>query len=128
MIITKEQKAFLGKVVRGEWSINPDTGLVDVVGSVIMSYCNLTEIPVKFGEVTSYFNCSNNQLTSLVGAPQSVGSLFCINLSDIDKKYYHVIIPQIEEMIESGIVLENPDECYYSYKEAYYTNKLIELL
>jgi hypothetical protein len=109
----------------------------------------LTEIPVKFGEVTGYFNCSinqlaslegapksvggdfhcfnnkltslegatksvggifncsYNQLTSLVGAPKSVGVLFYIDLSYIDKKYYHVIIPEIEELISKGIRLYN---------------------
>jgi hypothetical protein len=74
------------------------------------------------------FSCSYNQLTSLVGAPKSVGGLFYIDLSYIDKKYYHVIIPEIEELISKGIRLYNPDEYYYPYKEIHYKNKLIELL
>jgi hypothetical protein len=213
MKLTNEQKVFLDKVVEGRWLINPNTDLVDVVdGGVYMSDMSLTEIPVKFGEVTSYFNCSYNQLTSLVGAPQSIGGgfycsynqltslvgapqsigggfycsynqltslvgapqsvggdfdcrgsqltslegapqsvrgnfychgnrltrlvgkpqlvkgLFFMNLGDIDKEYYHVIIPEIEEMIESGFGLHNPDLYYYPYKEAYYNSKVINVL
>jgi hypothetical protein len=233
MKITKEQKSFLDEVVTGKWSINPNTGLVDVDGNVFISDMKLTEIPIKFGEVTGYFNCSinqlaslegapqsvggdffcqsnqltslegapksvggdfhcfnnkltslegapksvggifncpynqltslvgapksvvsnfycfGNQLTSLVGAPQSVGSDFCcrsnkltslegapqsiggmlhIDLGYISKYYYHVIIPEIEEMIKNGIKLYKPDEYYYPYKEIHYKNKLIELL
>jgi hypothetical protein len=170
MKITNEQKSFLDKVVTGKWSINPNTGLIDVEGSVYMSDMKLTEIPIKFGEVTGYFNCyeneltslvgapqsvgkdfycsynqltslkgapqsvekdficHHNRLTSLVGAPQSVGGLFYIDLSYIDKKYYHVIIPEIEELISRGINLYKPDEYYYPYKESYYNNKIIKIL
>jgi hypothetical protein len=191
MKLTKEQKSFLDKVVNGVWSINSDTNLIDVNGNVSMSRMNLTKIPVKFGKVTgnfdcheneltslvgapqlvggnfycSYnqltsltrapqsvgegfychanqltsllgapqsvrggFNCSYNQLTSLTGAPQLVKDFFYIDLSYIDKKYYHVIIPEIEELISKGINLYKPDEYYYPYKEIHYKNKLIELL
>jgi hypothetical protein len=191
MKITKEQKSFLDKLVNGVWSINPNTGLVDVNGNVSMSLMNLTKIPVKFGKVTGNFNCPDNQLTSLVGAPQSVGrdfychhnpltslvgapqsvgrdficyetqltsltgapqsvggnfdcemnrlkslkgapqsvnGYFYIDLDFIYKKYYHVIIPQIEEMTERGIKLYKPDEYYYPHKEAYYNAKIIKSL
>jgi hypothetical protein len=191
MKLTKEQKSFLDKVVNGVWSINSDTNLIDVNGNVSMSRMNLTKIPVKFGKVTgnfdcheneltslvgapqlvggnfycSYnqltsltrapqsvgegfychanqltsllgapqsvrggFNCSYNQLTSLTGAPQLVKDFFYIDLSYIDKKYYHVIIPEIEELISRGINLYKPDEYYHPYKEIHYKNKLIELL
>jgi hypothetical protein len=207
-----EQKSFLDKVVRGEWSINPDTGLVDVDGSVYINGRNLTKIPVNFGKVSGCFNCdhnklkslkgapksvggsfyccdneltslegapitvsrsfychinqltslkgapksigsnfdcssnqlnslkgapqsiggdficSNNQLTSLKGAPQSIGGTFDINLGEIYEEYYHVIIPEIEELISKGIKIYNPEEYYYPYKEAYYNDKIIELL
>jgi hypothetical protein len=49
MKLNIRQKSLLDRTVKGEWTINPDTVLVDVVGSVIMSYWNLTEMPVKFG-------------------------------------------------------------------------------
>jgi hypothetical protein len=67
-------------------------------------------------------------LSSLEGAPQSVGGLFYIDLSYIDNKYYHVIIPEIEELIYKGIKIYKPEEYYYPYKEIYYTDKLIGLL
>jgi hypothetical protein len=212
MKLTSEQKSFLNEVVKGKWTINPDTGLVDVSGDVDMSMMDISEIPTKFGEVTGYFHCyrnqlnslvgapesvggdflcshnrltslkgspqsveggfychvnqltslegapqsvgsefycnhnkltslkgsprsvggdfycKNNQLTSLKGAPQSIGKFFYIDLSDIDKNYYHVIIPEMEELISRGVNLHNPDEYYYPYRKIHYTNKLIELL
>jgi hypothetical protein len=78
MKITKEKKLFLDKAVKGTWSINQNTGLVDVYGIVDMSRINLTEIPVKFGKVTDDFHCFYNKLTSLEGVPKSVmGSFDC---------------------------------------------------
>jgi hypothetical protein len=69
----------LNKVVEGTYTIQSD-GTVDVNGDVNMYNMKLTEIPVKFGKVTGYFDCSRNQLTSLYGAPQSVGrDFFCVD-------------------------------------------------
>jgi hypothetical protein len=125
MILTKKESSFLHKVVEGTWSINSNTGLVDVDGSVDMSYMSLTEMPVKFGNVSGYFYCTRNQLTNLHGAPKSVGYDFCcsynkltnlvgapeiiggcfiVYLGNIDKKYYHVI-PEIEEMIKGYCII-----------------------
>jgi hypothetical protein len=59
--------------------INPD-GSIDVEGSVDLSYKRISELPLKFNMVSEYFNCSNNQLTTLEGAPNYVGKdLFCQN-------------------------------------------------
>jgi hypothetical protein len=44
MKITKKQKSFLDKVVNGVWSINSDTNLIDVEGSVDMSHMKLIEV------------------------------------------------------------------------------------
>jgi hypothetical protein len=112
MKLTNEQNSFLDKVVSGKWSINSDTNLIDVEGSVDMS--NLTNIPVKFGNVTDYFNFSYKELTSLIGASKSIGRVFkctnnpltilegasqsigdyyiIIDLAEIDKKYQPIII------------------------------------
>jgi len=58
------------------YTIRPD-GLVDVDGSVILDM-QLTKIPVKFGIVTGYFDCSYNDFTSLIGCPERVeGSFYC---------------------------------------------------
>jgi hypothetical protein len=159
MILTDEQQSFLDQVVIDKWLVNSDTGLIDVDGDVGMSDMNLTEISVKFGNVTGYFNCGFNKLTSLVGAPQSVGGCFdcsynkltnflnglksvgddliCYNsqlvslegfpvslggffhidLSYIKQDYYHVIIPEIEEIIFKVIKIYNPRK-YYSIQRS----------
>ena len=53
--LTAVQIDWLDKCVDGSWKPNPQTGLIDVVGN---------------------FSCERNQLTTLVGAPQSVGGYF----------------------------------------------------
>ena len=61
------------------YTINPD-GLVDVDGGVDLNKFTLKKLPFKFGKVTGHFDCSNNNLTSLQGAPTSVGGGFiCSN-------------------------------------------------
>ena len=57
------------------YTINPD-GSVDVDGDVVLSYCGLTKLPLKFGKVTGYFFCYRNQLTTLEGSPNVVGEEF----------------------------------------------------
>jgi hypothetical protein len=62
--------------IPGTPTINPD-GTVDIDG-----YCELktdkkvNQLPVKFGKVSGDFYCNGNRLTSLVGAPHSVGGYF----------------------------------------------------
>lgn len=77
--LTEEQEEFLNQYIQGTWSVNPSTGLVDVQGSFI--YENKKAISffwVKFGNVTGDFKCSDNQLRSLEGAPQTVeGNFLC---------------------------------------------------
>jgi hypothetical protein len=58
-------------------SVNPQTGLVNCNGSVAMYneyYSN--SLLVNWGIVSRDFECSNNQLKSLNGAPQEVGGNF----------------------------------------------------
>jgi hypothetical protein len=87
------------KTGRGKWSINPQTGLVDIKGDFNCRRSGIEDLMgVKFGEVTGHFicdenfamksligapikvggnfNCSENQLTSLEGAPQEIGGFF----------------------------------------------------
>jgi len=54
------------------YTINDDMS-ISVNGNVDLSY---KSIPIKFKEVTGYFYCSNNQLTSLKGCPETVGGSF----------------------------------------------------
>jgi hypothetical protein len=57
-----------------------DDGTVDVDGSVYLDCGELTELPLKFGTVTGWFNCSRNLLTTLEGSPKVVyGSFTCNN-------------------------------------------------
>jgi len=57
------------------YTINSD-GIVDVNGSVNLSGKDLTKLPLKFGKVSGYFNCHNNNLITLEGCPLSLGSSF----------------------------------------------------
>jgi len=53
-------------------------GLVNVDDCVNLYWNELTELPLKFGRVTGYFDCGVNNLTSLVGCPNRVeGSFNC---------------------------------------------------
>jgi hypothetical protein len=56
------------------WSIRD--GLVDVDGNVGLWNKGLNKLPLKFGRVSGYFDCNNNNLTSLEGAPKEVGGYF----------------------------------------------------
>jgi hypothetical protein len=57
------------------YTINSD-GSIDVDGSVYLGSKNLEKLPLKFRAVTGYFDCNQNKLTSLEGAPTSVGTSF----------------------------------------------------
>jgi len=75
--LTQEQKNWLNKCTDGTWGINPQTGLIDVYGDFECKEQGLPDFKgVRFGKVTLSFNCSDNSLTSLAGAPQSVGKFF----------------------------------------------------
>ena len=57
------------------YTINED-GSIDVNGDVYLENRRLTKLPLKFRNVTGYFDCSYNKLTSLEGSPISVGGGF----------------------------------------------------
>lgn len=81
--LTSEQVEILDKCVSGTWQINAQTGLVDVDGWVRLDREVLTKIPVRFGMITRDFNCSRNRLTSLEGAPKSVGGCFYCSWNEL---------------------------------------------
>ena len=64
------------------YTINDD-GSIDVDDNVNLYDEGLTELPLKFGKVSGYFDCSNNELTSLEGSPNKVGEVggdfYCYN-------------------------------------------------
>jgi hypothetical protein len=57
------------------YTINEDYS-IDVDGDVNLSDEELLKLPLKFRTVTGWFSCYKNQLTSLEGAPLSVGGDF----------------------------------------------------
>ncbi len=74
------------------YTINPD-GSIDVNGNVVLVTLGLTKLPLKFNRVSGYFNCTDNELTSLVGSPNYVGdSFYCYNnqLTSIEGSPEHV--------------------------------------
>ena len=76
--LTQEQIDWLDKCsFLSTWKLNPQTGLVDINGVFYSHEQGLTDLKgVKFGKVSGDFVCSYNQLTSLEGAPRSVGGDF----------------------------------------------------
>ena len=74
--LTQEQKDWLDKCVFGKWWVNPQTGLVDVDRSFQCSGQGPGFNGVRFGHIRKNFNCSESRLSSLEGAPQSVGGDF----------------------------------------------------
>ena len=57
------------------YDINPD-GSISVDGDVGLTRRFLKKIPLVFKEVSGYFYCNHNQLTSLEGCPEKVGGSF----------------------------------------------------
>ena len=68
-------KKWLDRMVIENYTIHDDLS-VDVKGNVYISNRNLKELPVQFNKVTSHFDFSINELTSLKGCPQVVGGDF----------------------------------------------------
>ena len=59
------------------YTINTD-GTIDVHGNVYLSIRRSTKLPLKFRNVSGDFDCRFNNLTTLVGSPQSVdGNFYC---------------------------------------------------
>jgi hypothetical protein len=82
--LSQEQIEWLDRCAMGRWTLNPQTGLVDVKGIFNCYYQRLTDFKgVRFGVVTESFYCNNNDLTSLEGAPQQVGGGFYCNNNDL---------------------------------------------
>jgi hypothetical protein len=57
------------------WTLNED-GSIDVDGNVDLYFKRLNKLPLKFRNVSGYFDCSHNNLTSLEGSPKSVSGGF----------------------------------------------------
>jgi Leucine-rich repeat (LRR) protein len=70
-----------GIAPQGGWKYDAEKDLIDVWGDFYCADQGLKDFKgVKFGNIDGHFNCSNNELTSLEGAPRSVEGLFnCAN-------------------------------------------------
>ena len=78
--LTPRQNKFLNRCTKETWSVNRQTGLVDVEGNFDCSFKSLKSLHgISFGNVSGHFGCIYNQLTSLKGAPQTVGGNFNCN-------------------------------------------------
>lgn len=58
-----------------KYTINDD-GSIDVDDNVYLSENRLDRIPIKFNKVSGYFDCGENNLTSLENCPNEVGGDF----------------------------------------------------
>lgn len=58
-------------------------GLVNVDDNVYLNNRRLTKLPIKFGEVSGEFHCSNNRLISLDGCPKRVGEIFNCDYNEL---------------------------------------------
>jgi len=79
----EEITAWLNSMGIPGYQLKPDAKygyVVNAYEEVDLSYKNLTHIPVQFGSIMGSFYCQHNQLTSLLGCPQSVDFVFdCSN-------------------------------------------------
>jgi len=82
-LISKEEKDRIDSVCEKyrikKYSINSN-GSIDVDGDVDLSIMKLTELPIKFNNVSGDFGCNDNYLSNLEGCPKIVGGdLFVFN-------------------------------------------------
>ena len=86
----------LKECVNGDYTINDD-GSIDVKGSVCINNMDLIKIPFKFRNVSVYFTCSNNQLTSLECAPNTVdGNFYCHNILNLPYSELFKIVDKVD--------------------------------
>ena len=69
------------------YTINPD-GSIDVDGNVELGVYKLDKIPLKFNNVSGYFNISYNNITSLEGCPKYIGETFYCNYNKLTSLEY----------------------------------------
>ena len=74
----KQRIVVIANKLKKQGILNAD-GSYDFKGDVDIADLglkNIAELGIKFGKVGGYFNCGNNQLTNLEGAPTKVGGYF----------------------------------------------------
>ena len=77
--LNEDQLALLETGVDGKWTLNANTGLIDVVGNVLFDRMDLEDLKgLRFGRVTGHFEVEKNQLQSCEGFPVFVGGDFVV--------------------------------------------------
>ena len=97
------------------YTINPD-GSIDVDGDVNLTYQKLTELPLKFRNVTGHFDCEFNNLTSLEGCPKSVGHFFDCGNNQLTS------LEGCPEIIGSGLFIINNQITNFKGISEYFEN------
>ena len=64
------------------YTLNQDNS-IDVDEGVFLSGMHLDRLPLDFGKVNGYFDCSFNQLTNLKGSPKQVDGFFKCNSNSL---------------------------------------------
>ena len=96
------------------YTINPD-GSIDVDGDVELGVYKLDKIPLKFNNVSGYFNISYNNITSLEGCPKYIGETFYCNSNKLTSLEY------FPNKIKYEILLKgNPLESLYGFNNGDY--------
>ncbi len=114
MELTKEQIEFLDKFCKDKWALNSD-GKVDVTKSIFINRMeHLTEIPVKFGRVSGYFNCASNNLTTLKNCPDVIDikgvtfNFYNNNLTNYFKSIKEDDFPHWDKLHYDSVIREYP--------------------
>ena len=99
---------------------NEATGLHDCNGDVEVEKDLVSpdgKLIIKFGVVKGDFDCRNNQLTSLEGAPQKVGGdFYCYDNNLVfDEIHFYGCLPDVI----GGKLVAGPD-CDYELAKEYY--------
>lgn len=95
------------------YTINPD-GSIDVNGNVELVVYKLDKIPLKFNNVSGYFNISYNNITSLEGCPKYIGGIFYCNYNKLTS------LEHFPNKVKYDIILKNnPLESLEGFEEDY---------
>ena len=84
----KSENITLGRLIK-KWILGTYEivdGFYNVKGNVKiqdLDKLNLIELPIKFGIVSGYFECSRNKLISLKGCPERVGNTFSCAFNEL---------------------------------------------
>jgi hypothetical protein len=96
---------------------------IDVDSHVILAYCSLEYIPIRFGHVSGIFYCGYNELLSLKGCPMVVGGNFHCNNNKLTSLEYCPIW-----IGESFYCYDNPLDItsfYHSFELGYDLSNII---